>query len=60
MCKTAEQIILVVDSSKFNRKAFSKVCSLEDITTIITDDNLTDDINKSYVEHVDILLAKLV
>ena len=28
MNKTAEQIILVIDSSKFNQKAFSKVCDL--------------------------------
>ena len=58
MCNTAEQIILVADSSKFHQKSFSKVCDLEDVTTIITDDNLPDDVKKSYEEYVDILLAK--
>lgn len=58
MCNTAEQIILVADSSKFHQKSFSKVCDLEDITTIITDDNLPVDVKKTYEEYVDILLAK--
>ncbi|MCZ2260341.1 DeoR/GlpR family DNA-binding transcription regulator [Sporosarcina sp. G11-34] len=58
MCKAAEQIILVADSSKFHQKAFSKVCDLEDITTIITDANLSEKFSETYEEYVDILLAK--
>ena len=58
MCKAAEQIILVADSSKFHQKAFSKVCDLEDITTIITDVNLSEKFSEAYGEYVDILLAK--
>lgn len=58
MCQAAEQIILVADSSKFHQKAFSKVCDLEDITTIITDGHLSEKVSEAYGEYVDILLAK--
>ncbi len=60
MNKTAEQIILVTDSTKFNQKAFSKVCDLDDITTIITDDKLSEELKETYSESVDIVLAKQV
>ncbi|MHA6261197.1 DeoR/GlpR family DNA-binding transcription regulator [Sporosarcina sp. CAU 1771] len=58
MCNTAEQIILLADATKFHQKSFSRVCGLDDITTIITDDSLSSEVNKSYGEFVDILLAK--
>ena len=58
MNKTAERTILVTDSSKFNQKAFSKVCGLGDITTIITDSNLPNEYIEEYDEYVDIVLAK--
>lgn len=58
MCEAAEQIILVADSSKFHQKAFSKVCDLEDITTVITDKHLSKKVGEAYGEYVDILLAK--
>lgn len=58
MNKTAAQIILVADSSKFNQKAFSKVCGLEDVTTIITDTYLSEELKEGYGEFVDIILAK--
>lgn len=58
MNKTAEQIILVTDSSKFNQKAFSKVCDLGDVTSVITDDKLPVELKEMYSEYVDIVLAK--
>ena len=58
MNKTAAQIIFVADSSKFNRKAFSKVCNLEDVSTIITDAGLSNETKEEYSEYVDIVLAK--
>ena len=59
MNKTAAQIIFVADSSKFNRKAFSKVCNLEDVSTIITDAGLSNETKEEYSEYVDIVLAKV-
>lgn len=60
MNRTAEQIILVTDSTKFNQKAFSKVCDLGDVTTIVTDDKLAEELKEMYSESVDIVLAKQV
>lgn len=60
MNEAAEQIILVTDSSKFDRKAFSKVCNLDQITSIITDDKLSALQIETYEEHVDIIMARQV
>lgn len=37
MMHSAREAILAVDSSKFDRTAFSKLCNVEDMDTIITD-----------------------
>ncbi|RJS61937.1 DeoR/GlpR family DNA-binding transcription regulator [Bacillus sp. PK3_68] len=58
MIKTAEKVVLVADSSKFHQKAFSKVCDLDFVTTVITDRYISEEIRKSYEEYVDIVIAK--
>ncbi|MFS0689379.1 DeoR/GlpR family DNA-binding transcription regulator [Sporosarcina sp. 179-K 8C2 HS] len=60
MIRTAGQIILVADSTKFNQKSFSKICNLEVVSTIITDYNITDDILEKYNESVDIIISEQV
>ena len=37
MLSAAEKIILLVDSSKFGKKSFAKICDLDQIDEIITD-----------------------
>lgn len=37
MMRSSEHRILTVDSSKFDRVAFSKVCDIKDIDTVVTD-----------------------
>jgi DeoR family transcriptional regulator, aga operon transcriptional repressor len=37
MCKAAAEIIVVADSSKFNRAGLHRICGLSDIGTIVTD-----------------------
>src|SRR5699024_5482671 len=39
MMKAAQQTIVLTDSSKFGRRGFEKICSLRDISHIITDKN---------------------
>ncbi len=39
MMKTAQQTIVLTDSSKFGRRGFGKICDLKDIDHIITDKN---------------------
>lgn len=40
MILSAEQVILVADNSKFNRRSINKICSLNDISLIICDQGL--------------------
>jgi DeoR/GlpR family transcriptional regulator of sugar metabolism len=40
MLRSAKEIILVADASKFNRVAFTAICPLDDISRIITDNSL--------------------
>lgn len=45
----AEEVILMVDSSKFVTQSGTIVCALEEIDTIITD-RIPDDLNKMIVD----------
>lgn len=40
MMDAAQQTLLLVDSSKFGKKGFSKICNLDKIDRIITDDRI--------------------
>lgn len=40
MMDTAQQTVLLVDSTKFGKKGFSKICDCEKIDRIITDDKI--------------------
>lgn len=40
----AENLVLLVDSSKFEAPAGHLVCDLEDVAVLITDDGITDDV----------------
>lgn len=42
MMKSSRKTIVLVDSSKFGRKGFGKICSLEDIDVVITDKNVSE------------------
>lgn len=42
MMKGVQKIILLVDSSKFGKRGFGKICNLEDIDIIITDAGIPD------------------
>ena len=48
MIKAAQRIIVLADSSKFGRKGFGRICGLEDIDQIITDEGI-DEKTKSRV-----------
>ncbi len=39
MVKQSQQIILLIDQSKFGQQALSKLCSLEEVDIIVTDQN---------------------
>lgn len=42
MMRAASQIIILADSSKFGQRGFGRICSLEDIDVIVTDDKIPE------------------
>jgi DeoR/GlpR family transcriptional regulator of sugar metabolism len=53
MIQAADQTVLMTDSSKFGKSGFYKVCDLENVDVIITDDGISDDV-REMVESQDI------
>ncbi|MCI5763835.1 DNA-binding transcriptional repressor [Actinobacillus porcinus] len=49
MCHAAREIIVLTDSTKFNRRSPNIVCPLEKITTVITDCNIKDEIHQALI-----------
>lgn len=59
MMNSALKTIVLCDSSKFGRKGFGKVCSLDKIDVIITDASVPETIAKDIEElGVEIIIAK--
>ena len=44
MMRAAQQTIVLADSSKFGRRGFSRICAIDAVNEIITDDKIADDI----------------
>lgn len=44
MIKSAQKVILLADSSKFEKKGFGKICALTDVDQIITDNKVSEKI----------------
>ena len=42
MMKASSQNIVLADSSKFGQRGFGRICALEDIDVIITDDGIPE------------------
>src|SRR5690606_26688241 len=50
MVEAAEQVIVLADSSKFNRRGLAKICNLDQIDYIVTDAGVPDKILKKLQE----------
>jgi len=58
MIKAAERVVLVVDHSKLHRKAFSNVCKIEKIDTVVID-SIDEEYKKAFHEKgLKIILAQ--
>lgn len=44
MMRAAQQTIVLADSSKFGRRGFSRICAIDAVNEIITDDKIADDV----------------
>jgi DeoR family transcriptional regulator, aga operon transcriptional repressor len=50
MVSRAHQVIAVSDSSKFGRRSFSQICSIDAINTLITDTNISPEFEKELLK----------
>ncbi|HFZ1320097.1 DeoR family transcriptional regulator [Klebsiella aerogenes] len=58
MCEVSRQIIVVTDSSKFNRVSLHRIIDISRINTLITDSGLSDRLRSGLVEQgVEVLLV---
>ena len=59
MMEAASQTVLLVDSTKFGRRGFAKICPLDRIDIIVTDDGISEQA-REYIEEagVDLIIAK--
>ena len=55
MIGAAKEVIAVFDSSKFGRRTFAHIASLDKITAIITDNHISPEL-KEYIEKSHIAL----
>ncbi|KMY53775.1 DeoR faimly transcriptional regulator [Bacillus sp. FJAT-27231] len=58
MIERAEEVIILADSSKFGRTTFAKICSLSDVSTIITDEHCPKQWGDKLLKHnIELLIA---
>jgi DeoR family transcriptional regulator of aga operon len=50
MIKAAQKIIVLADSSKFNKKGFGRICGLDEVDQIITDSDIDTKTKNRLVE----------
>jgi len=58
MLQAAKATILVVDHSKFEQKAFAKICSLDELSMLITDSGIDQDTLTSLRNHTQVLISE--
>lgn len=57
MIGAAREVVVLADSSKFDHRVFARVCGLEAVTRIVTDQGLSDEARRRYGDRVELLLA---
>ncbi len=50
MISIAKEVVAVFDSSKFNKRGFAFIAEVSEIDTIVTDENIPEDIHKKLLE----------
>ena len=50
MIRAAQKIIVLADSSKFGKKGFGRICGLEEVDQIITDNLINEDYKEKFTE----------
>ncbi len=55
MIKAAESVYLVADATKFDQKSFAKICDVDSVTGIITDQSLPAETEEVFIELTDFI-----
>lgn len=50
MIRTAQKTVVLADSSKFGRRGFARICGMDDVDTIITDNHVSPAVARSIEE----------
>lgn len=58
MLQAAKQSLLVVDHSKFEQKTFTQICSLNEVSMIITDSGIAKDTLDCLQDHTQVLVSE--
>jgi DeoR family transcriptional regulator, aga operon transcriptional repressor len=48
LARRAQQVVAVADSSKLDRRAFARICPVEDIDVLVTDKAASDELTESF------------
>ncbi len=58
MIAITKEVILVADSSKFNRRSLAFICPANKINTVVTDDKISDEVHKNLTDvGVNVIIA---
>jgi len=59
MIKSVQKVIVLADSSKFGRKGFGKICDIDDIDSIITDQGISEHFRTKLEERgIEVIIAE--
>jgi DeoR family transcriptional regulator of aga operon len=48
MIESSQRIIVLADSTKFGKRGFGRICGIEEVDHIITDDGISDQIKRDW------------
>lgn len=59
MIKSAEKVVAVFDSSKFEKRSFAFIANIDELDTVVTDEGITEE-QKDYLESkgIEVLIAR--
>lgn len=61
MIRSAQKTIVLTDSGKFGKKGFGKICDIDDIDTIVTDEGISDNYRARLEERgIQVIIAEEV
>jgi DeoR family transcriptional regulator of aga operon len=58
MVNSADQVYILADSSKINKRGFGRICSISEVDTLITDKGISEKQYNLFIEMgIDVVIA---